>query len=292
METVVYADLFFMINFSMDFLCLFISAGILNLRFSVLRGILASAFGGAYAIFALLLPFDGAYGILLDLLSGVLLCLIAFYKKGETKRAPIYSLVYGAISMALGGAMTALFTLFNKARLFEDIKKTDGDGLSVWLFALLAAISGAMTLAGGRFFSSRASRRTVSLEITYKGEKVRIDAMTDSGNLLREPIRGKPCIIADIDAVRGVIPKDVLRIASSGDILGIDRLSPDSSKRVFVIPSTGVSGDKMLLGFRVEKIALGDGKKTYEADAVLALASLGRDADGCKALVPTVLLMS
>ena len=291
METVVYADLFFMINFSMDFLCLFISAKILNLRFSVPRGILASAFGGIYAIYALFLPFDGVLGLLLDLLSGVLLCLVAFYRKGEIKRAPIYSLVYGAVSMALGGAMTALFTLFNKTNLFEGIKKTDGDGLSVWLFALLAVISGAMTLAGGRFFSSRASRRTVPIEITYMGERVRIDAMTDSGNLLREPVRGKPCVIADIDAVRGVIPGDVLKIAASGDILGIDRLSSDSSRRVFVIPSTGVSGDKMLLGFRVERISLGDGKKTYEVDAVLALARLGKDADGCKALVPTVLLM-
>ena len=123
------------------------------------------------------------------------------------------------------------------------------------------------------------------------GERVRIDARTDSGNLLREPVRGKPCVIADIDAVRGVIPGDVLKIAASGDILGIDRLSSDSSRRVFVIPSTGVSGDKMLLGFRVERISLGDGKKTYEVDAVLALARLGKDADGCKALVPTVLLM-
>lgn len=291
METTVYADLFFMINFSMDFLCLFLSAKILNLRFSTVRGIFASVFGGIYAIFALFFPFVSLFGLLIDLLFGVLLCIIAFYRRGEIKRAPVYSLVYAAVSMALGGAMTALFSIFNKTGLFEGIKKTDGDGLSVWLFALLAAISGIMTLAGGRFFSGRMSRRQVEIEITYKRERIRISAMTDSGNLLCEPVRGKPCIISDIDALKTVIPKEVLKIAASGDILDIDNLSADCGRRISVIPSTGVSGDKMLLGFRADKIALVDGKKAYEVDAVLALAHLGKAADGCKALVPSSLLM-
>ncbi|MBE6668211.1 MAG: hypothetical protein E7607_07885 [Ruminococcaceae bacterium] len=291
METTVYADLFFMINFSMDFLCLFLTAKILNLRFSPVRGIFASAFGGGYAIFALFFSFGSLFALLLDLASGILLCLIAFYRKGELKRAPVYSLVYGAISMALGGVMTALFTLFNKTGIFEGIKKTDGDGLSVWLFALLAAISGIMTLAGGRFFSGRMSRRRIEMEITYNGKKISISAMTDSGNLLREPVRGKPCIVSDIEAVRAIIPKEVLKIAASGDILGIDRLPSDCARRISVIPSTGVSGDKMLLGFRADKIALADGKRNYEVDAVLALARLGKEADGCMALVPSTLLM-
>ena len=291
METTVYADLFFLINFSMDFLCLFLTAKILNLRFSTARGILASAFGGIYAIFALFFPFSSLFGLFLDLLSGVLLCVVAFYRKGEIKRAPVYSLVYAAVSMALGGAMTALFTLFNKTRIFEGIKRTDGDGLSVWLFALLAAISGIITLAGGKFFSGRMSRRHVELEITYKKKKIRLTAMTDSGNLLCEPVRGKPCIVSDIDALGALIPKDIAKIAASGDILGIDGLPPDCARRVLVIPTIGVSGERMLLGFRADKIALSDGKKTYEVDAVLALAKLGKDADGCGALVPSVLLM-
>ena len=54
--------------------------------------------------------------------------------------------------------MTALFHLLNRSPLSEGLETVEGDGISVWIFALLALISGWLTLLGGRFFATRSAR--------------------------------------------------------------------------------------------------------------------------------------
>ena len=80
MQQIVYGDLFFLINFSMDFLCLFLVAKLLSRPLSTLRLSLASALGGVYSVGALFLP-EGLLGIILDLVCCIGICLIAFAAK-------------------------------------------------------------------------------------------------------------------------------------------------------------------------------------------------------------------
>ena len=67
MEPSVYVDLYFMVNLSMDLLCLMITASLMHRKVSRLRVIAAAAIGGAYAVAALLLGFFGIWGLLLDI---------------------------------------------------------------------------------------------------------------------------------------------------------------------------------------------------------------------------------
>ena len=291
METTVYADLFFMINFSMDFLCLFLTSRILNIKLNLLRGISAAIFGGLYAVIALFIPLEGIMGLAVDVAACIILCGISFLKLSAAKKLPIYILVYTAISMALGGIMTALFNLFNKTHLFDGIKGSDGDGISVWLFALLAVISAVITLLSGRFFTHRMARKRVSVRLDYNGETVLLEAFCDNGNLLREPIGGRPCVVADISALRGIIPEEIAHAALSGDILNTDRLSAPHKSRILLIPTSTASGSKMLLGLRMDGIYVEDKGKMYRVDAVVALSDIGNNAEGCQALLPACLLM-
>ena len=48
----------------------------------------------------------------------------------------------------------------------------------------------------------------------------------------------------------------------------------------------------MLLGVRMERILIEDGKKSREVDAMVALADLGDRAEGSEALLPASLLVS
>ena len=225
MGQTVYVDLYFLINFSMDFLCLFLTAKLLNHTLSPLRGILAGAVGGVYANLALFLPWGWLGGLLADLAVGGVMCVITFGKRGRWHSMPLYILVFGAVSMALGGVMTALFHLLNRVPLPEGTESVEGDGISVWVFAVLALISGGITLFGGRFFAGRATEETAEIELCYEGQTVRLCAMTDSGNLLREPISGKPCIVADLDAVSAILPEEILRAARLGAERGMATLT-------------------------------------------------------------------
>lgn len=285
MQTV-YVDLYFLINFSMDFLCLYLTAKLLSERLSTVRGIIAAAVGGVYANITLLLGLSGGVAIAFDLAVCAVICLCAFFRKGRIKRIPLYILVYVAVSAALGGIMTALFYLFNRTGIFDFIRETDGDGISVWLFALLAAVSAAITLIGGRGAAKKMSAREVELEVTFLGRTVKLRGISDSGNLLREPLSGKPCIVVDRQALGKMLSGRLSEILSKGCAAGLEGLCDEEQRRIVLIPAKTATGTDMLVGIRAERVIVRQDGKEREADAVLALSELEVGA-----LVPSCLLI-
>ena len=284
MGQTVYVDLFFMINFSMDFLCFFLTSKLLSDRLSIIRTLIASAIGGVYANLALFIEVGGISEILLDIAVCALMCLVAF---GKCRSLLLHTAVYIVISIVLGGFMTALFGLLNRAEL--PLEGLEGDGLSAWLLALLAAVSGALTLAGGRFFRKKSARRYTKLTLELDGRQRTLDAFCDSGNLLREPISGRACIVTDTDALKGIFPDEILKMARTG---GIPKLTPSANlaKRIRIVPTHSATGDGILIAVRPERIFIGEGKSAREVDALIALCTLGQTADGAQALVPTELM--
>ncbi|MBE6531025.1 MAG: hypothetical protein E7679_02885 [Ruminococcaceae bacterium] len=288
MGQTVYVDLLFMINFSMDFLCFFICAKILGRKLSVGRAVAASAVGGIYSDLALFISVAYLPSLAIDLAVCVIICTIAFWRKGRVRELPLYILVYFAISMALGGFMTAIFNLLNKADL--PLEGTTSDGISVWMFALLAALSALLTLLGGRFFRRKASQKSAELSVTYNGKSVKLLAMTDSGNLLREPIGGKPCIVADISALEGIIPRALTLAAREKRFSAIERLSPEDARRVRMIPIKTAGGEGALIALKADKITIERGDGSEVLDALIALSDIKNSADGKEALLPPELL--
>ena len=290
MGQTVYVDLLFLINFSMDFLCFYLSAKILGGKLPTIRAILASAIGGVYSDIALFIDVGMISSLFIDFFVCVLMCAIVFMKKGRISSLPLYILVYFAVSMALGGFMTAIFNLLNRADLpIEEGGATDG--ISVWVFALLAAISALITLIGGRAFRKRSSIKTAEVEITYRGKTVRLDGMTDSGNLLREPISGKSCIIADVSAIERIMPREMINAAREKDASAIERLSPEDARNMRIIPIKTAGGEGILFAFRAERVTVDSGRGPDIADALIALSDIKSGADGKEALIPPELIV-
>ena len=291
MAQVVYVDLFFLINFSMDFLCLFLTAKILGVPFKLFRSLIGGAVGGLFSDLSLFLPVGQILSLILNVLVCSLMCVIVFLERGRGRSLPLYILVFVAVSMALGGVMTALFNLFNHMPLFEGIEQTEGDGISVWIFFVLALISGAVTLLGGRFFAGRSSQRYATVELWYGGKSARLHAMADSGNLLRDPMSGKPCIVADLRAMERVLPREILQAAKQGAARGMATVGGGHEKNLRLIPTHTAAGESLLLGVRMERVTVHTEKESHSVDAYVALAELGERAQGKEALLPSVLLI-
>jgi len=288
MEQTVYVDLFFLINFSMDMLGIILASRLLSRPISFSRAIAASAFGGAYACVTLFWGVPNSFQLVLDIFAGFFMGAIAVMKRKNIKEVAGFSIVYVAVSILLGGFMTSLFSIFNRLgvdKLFGESES--GDGISVWLFALLAFISGILSLMGGRLFRKKSARREGEIYISFKGKSVIIKSICDSGNLLKEPISAKMCIVADADAICSVLPNDVVSMIKNGK--GID-ISSDVAERIRVIPTSTVSGEGMLYAFRPDSVRLNMGKGWCEVDAYIAICELGKNADGAKALVPSELV--
>lgn len=291
MERTVYLDLLFLINFSMDFLCFFLTSKLLSRKLPTVRALAASVLGGIYADAALFVNVGRVTALFIDAAACLLMCTLVYAGKRKKSDILFCTLVYFAISMALGGFMTAIFNLINGMGISADAPESAAsDGISVWLFALLAAVSAVVTLIGSRIFRRKTSVGSAEVEITYGGRSVKLRALTDSGNLLSEPISGRPCIVADISSVECIIPRDVIRAARNGDYSAIETMEPETVKNIRLVPAKTAAGEGMLIALRADRITLDSGKGAYGVDAMIALSDIGANADGSCALVPSVLL--
>lgn len=291
MGQTVYVDLLFLINFSMDFLCFFLTAKLLNRRLPVFRALAASAAGGIYSDAVLFINVGRIASLAIDIAVCAAMCAIVFLSRKEIRSLPLCTLVYLAVSMALGGFMTALFNLLNSSGLTVSDGDSASDGISVWMFAFLAAAAGIMTLLGGKFFRRKTCEKSAEVEITYGGKKVKLRAMTDSGNLLREPISGRPCIVADVSSVGSIIPPEVVRAVKSKDISAIETFAPQTARNIRIVPARTASGDGMLIALKAEQITVGCGGKNHNVDALIALSEIDASAGGSEALLPCELLV-
>ena len=293
MEQTVYIDLFFLINFSMDFLGLFIAAKLLCRKRRLLRLVLAAFFGGAYACFALVVPIQSylsLFSLLVDALACVIMALIAVFERKYTRGVFSFAIVYGAISILLGGAMTALFSVFNRLGLDKLFASdgVEGDGISVYIFAIFAALSGLATLLGGRFFKKKSLRQGGTVEIEYRGRRASLNCICDSGNLLREPISQKLCILAELDALRPILSRELYKSALTGDISALEGLD---ASRVRLIPTQSAVGSAMLIGLRADRVYIDMGGAKTEVDVYIAISREKLLLKGVKALVPSELML-
>ena len=284
MEQTVYIDLYFMINFGMDFLCFFLTGRLLSLRISLARCILASAIGALYACTSLFVPLGALASVALDMLVCALISAVAFLRKGELRHLPAYALVYTAVSLLLGGVMTALFYVFNRLGIDKMLgSEQDTDGLSVWLFLILALIGGLGAALGGKQIAKRSARKNCRVEIAYGSASRTLLALCDSGNLLREPISNKPCIIAELGVLRDILPRDIFEaVVHKNSAL----LRPESARRLRVIPTRTVDGAGMMYAFRMDSVRVDMGEGFREVEVFVALCE-ERLRGGVQAIVPT-----
>jgi stage II sporulation protein GA (sporulation sigma-E factor processing peptidase) len=281
----VYIDLYILVNVSMDLLCLLTVAALLHQRTRRWRAVLASILGGLYAAAALLLGLEGFWGLLGDAVAAFAMCVITF---GVRRRSVWHAIrpipILMLVSMTLGGIMTALYAALNRLRLpFEAL---EGDGLSVWTFALLTAVASFATLRGGRLFGFSHKTRSVTVSATLLGRDVTFCALVDSGNFLRDPLSGKSVIVVDAEKLRGVLPQNLLDACKSGTVSSF-LATFDGARLCRLIPTKTASGEGFLLALLPDKLTVSDGKSTLPADYLIAPAPLGSAAEGFDAVIGT-----
>ena len=272
----VYVDLYFLTNVSMDLLCLMITAAMLHRSVKRSRAIAAAALGGVYAVAALLLSFGGVLGFLLDLSAAFLMCAVAFY----VRKTPFYqllrcTLVQALVSMMLGGIMTALYACLN--RLHLPLESLQGDGLSVWTFALLTAVASFATLRGGKLFGLSQKTKSVTVQAVLYGKSVTLSALVDSGNLLRDPVSGKSVIVANAARITPLLPPAMQQAYVANDFTAL-LSNYEYAKRLRPIPTETATGKGLLFAIVPDSLALMQSGTAVPTDYLIAPAPLGNTA--------------
>ena len=84
METV-YADLLFLIDFSMDFLTLYIVSRVMKQKIKLIRMCSASAMGGVYSVLSLGINVNRWLSLIFDLFVCFVMCMTAFLEKSPNR---------------------------------------------------------------------------------------------------------------------------------------------------------------------------------------------------------------
>lgn len=291
---VVYIDVLFLINFSMDYLALRMAGGILHLPSGRFALIGASVLGGGYAVAAALFAGGVVLSSLIGIAVALLLCYVAYGRECGRRTFFFLSALFFVFSWLLGGMITAFYQFL--PRVFENREELlamllEGDGKLPLFFGL--SLLAALILALGRrhLTFARPLSRTVQLTVTEGGRSYTFSAFVDSGNTLCDPLSGRPCVVVSPLAFAG-IPKDILSFSTSG-LLDIAGLSPESRRRIRLVPSESIGGERLLVGFLPERLTLktGDGEERA-VDAILVLDSHQKGGfNGNGALVPSNLII-
>ena len=266
---VVYGDLLFLINFSMDFLCFYISCLLLHQKIPTLRTVLASILGGVYSVVALFISVNAAWAFLIDIFVLAFMCIVVYWKNGSTLGEILKRIfLYFFISALLGGIMTALFSLLNRVDVFADGLGIE-DGIDAWVFALLVIIGSIFTLNGGKIYRTSSSKRVTELILESELGSVRLCALLDSGNLATEPISGKTVAFVSVEKCKKIIEKSMYDAINESS--NIDDIPMSMMAKIRIVPTRAISGKSFLPAMKFKKVSVIEGKKKKDIDIYVAL---------------------
>lgn len=252
MVRTVYVDLLFLINFSMDFLCFFLTTRLFSRPFPIFRVLLSSVLGGIYSVLSLFWSFRGLLLLLFDIGICAVMCLVVFLSRSTSpSRMTTEILLYTGISMALGGIMTAAYSILNQIGAAE-LLTSDSDGISSWIFLLLAVVGGGATLLGSKFFRRDSVRKYFTVTVGLCGKERSFRAVIDTGNSLSDPITGLSAAAVGVNALNGLLPSEICRKGVSDPVSCFSSLSGEYRTRARLLPVRTVTGEGMLLAFRAD----------------------------------------
>ncbi len=282
----VYADVLFLINFSMDFLVFYICARLAGHRLYPFRSALASALGGAYGVASLLIDADGFVTSLCDIASLLLICAVAFASRNMRLRDFFgRCILFALISSILGGIMTALSSMLERSG-FASLEYESGDDISVWLFALIAAAGGAAAFVGGKRMKRIAAAKSADVEIRMNGKSIVIRAMTDTGNMLTDPLSGRAVALCELNAIEKLFPSEMIEYWRSGEFSACIR--SEIASKIRFIPARGALGGKtsLLAAVEPDAVTVINDKGKREADILIAPVPYNLSAGESRALLP------
>lgn len=287
MTEYIYGDVLFVINFSMDFIALFICGKIMHFRMNFWRMALAATLGGVYGVASLFFEFGTMGDILVDILMALALCFVAHYHGSAAKTFGVTAL-FVAVSMLMGGAMTALYSKIGKYQAYIQIggsvHTVFGD-IPFGVFAAIAVVCAVLTYTLQKLIHSKTRAKVCRVRITFEEGAYEFSAFVDSGNCAEEPISGKAVVFLSAEAGKRITGK-------SGELLlrAAGCVDASDTKYVRFIPVNTVSGYTLVSAIKPKKFEIAVRHVFEVRNVLVACDTCADDYSGAEALVPGALI--
>lgn len=251
---VLYADVLFLVDLSMDYLTLYLCAKLTHRRVHPLRLVLAAIIGALGSVFLVCLETGRGMTFFAGLLLSAIMNAITFgFGRSAGAFLRQYLLVWGSGAIT-GGCMSLILSIGTPVYM-APASATGGTQAFLPFFLTTTGIVYCLI----RILQKRLQVKTAEMQITYRGETKRCTVLVDSGNLLTDPLTGRAVVLVSQDAVAD------LPLPTDAHTLGL-----------LPIPASGVNGTRLLWGFRPDVLYING----IERDALVAAEPVSTDHYG------------
>lgn len=257
----VYLDIVLIENLCMNYIILFATGYLMKIKMKQLRLIVSSILGSIYAVIAYLeiLPIYSSFGM--KVVLSILMVYIAFKPKG-VKILSKQLIIFYLTSFVFGGCAFALLYFVRP----QDILMRNGVYVGTYpiKIALLGGIVGfIITYVAFRIVKTKLRRKDIlyNIEITLQEKRLKVKAMLDTGNLLKDPISKMPVIVVEKEQLYSLLPIQLLDHIEEwigGDEEFLNQIEEkELIARFRIIPFSSVGKQNgLMLGFKADQVEI------------------------------------
>ena len=269
-----------MINFTVDILAIFVALKMVHLSIKMRRIILCGILGGAFAILELFISVK-ALEILLAAAFLLLITQISCIGASWSRRIK-FLLSFYISTFLISGIVSFMYQLMDRYVKNIAIESGQSTNKKALVFSLIILLMiGALRLFI-MMFSGATNEKSVDLVINIVGRRLEIEALIDTGNLVKDPMNMNPVIFIKKAYAERIFPKEVLELSH------LDDLPLEYRKRIRLIPVTRGGQTHVMTGVKVDSVIMRREKSEEPLNATIVIDKEEGTYGGYFALAPYV----
>lgn len=255
----IYVDVLFVVNFLMDYVILWATARLAQIRCVPWRLVCGALLGALYSVTVLLPGLEFLSVLWMKFLVSILMVVTAFTPLMIRKLGQVVLYFY-LIAFTLGGTVLGINYLLSSVTIHSTL-----ESISLPYLWLAVALGAAVLFGkwGVPFLKKTFFQDLLRVPVVIKiqGRQLKVNGLVDTGNQLVDPLTGAPVIIVEQDVLLPFLPDEARDLWSSGGELNFDKLSslPEKGRTPSwrLIPFTTIGKHHgMLVGFKPDEITI------------------------------------
>lgn len=272
----IYIDVIILENLIMNYIILYTTGIISKTKIKYSRLFFGSLIGAIYAVTEYWLKISIYSNIILKFILSIIIIYVSFYPQNIRNMWKELLLFY-LTTFTFGGVATYLIYVLKPQNII--IKNGMYVGSYTLKVIFLGAILGTIIIIiSFKIAKNKISKKDMfcKAKITLNKKDIYLNAMVDTGNMLKEPISGLPVIVVEYTKLYNIIPKEILNNIDS--ILGGDlkKIPGDIQKeyisKLKVIPFASLGKQNgMLMGIKADSVEILEEEINRKKEAIIGI---------------------